>query len=285
MAAPVGRSMAGGVLKGFGITLLILGILLLVAGLVAAAAGAYLYKENDDRFVGDPDQEELAADTLIGGGLSFTAGLVLLIVGLVLNSAGNARRHRELLQAVAAKPAATGQAGPAAPAAAPPGSGNPKAGWTAAGVLVAFLLAGIAAVAAFGGGSGPGRGLLSGEPAPLPSLDVDGAVRQAIRLPLAGATTTDSGGSLQEFQAPDGARSLLLGLNWTPVDGGSDELLVIVEADEGNWTEVGRASGPGPLTLDAPLDGALHLRYRVFPGGDSAAVAEQPFHVHIDFAR
>lgn len=272
--------MAGGVLKGFGITLLVLGILLMVAGLASAAYGAYTLSENDDRLIRSSDAQETGETLLIAGGLGFAAGLVLLIVGLVLNAAGNGRRQRELLQAVAARPAASAQAPPAAKAA--PASAPSKKGALLGVASLAVVTLAVFALVALGDGT-RAVGLGSTEPTYQP-LDFDGSVVQAFSLPIAGSATADDAQSQRQFDTPDGARSMQVELSWDAADAGADALRIIVESPAGSgWTELGRAAGGSPVLLDLPLDGASHLRYRVFPDGD-AAVVEQPFHVQVHFA-
>jgi hypothetical protein len=280
---------AGGILKGFGIPLIVLGIVLLVAGIAAAATGYVQYQENERRglFNRDPGEQEQAL--MVGGGIGFASGLVLLIVGLVLNAAGNGRRHRELLlaatgRAPAAAPPAATPAPPAPPAPAPTPAKS-KAGLVVAVVSVAVLL--LAVLLLIGMGDGDltvGTIGASGSEAFAP-IDANGTVRQAFSLPVAGSATTDTGDSQREFAAPFQAQTLHLDLTWDRADAGADTLRIIVEVPSGtsDWAEVGRAEGASGVTLDLPLDGAAHLRYHVFPAGD-AVVAEQPFHVHVAFA-
>jgi hypothetical protein len=281
--------MAGGVLKGFGIPLIVLGILLMVAGIAAAAYGAYQMQEDQDRLVprNDPDEAQALA---VAGGLGFAAGLVLLVAGLVLNAAGNGRRHRELLQAAAGRPAAAAPpaspapvvpAAPKTPAALPPPAS--KKGAVVAVVCLGALTLAVLGLVALGDGSRAAAGL-GGHPPAFQPLDFDGAVRNAFSVPVAGAATADTADSQRAFDAPEGARSMRVELAWDRAGAGADALEILVEAPDGSgWTELGRASGGAPVVLDLPLDGASHLRYRVFPAGDGA-VAEQPFHVHVSFA-
>jgi hypothetical protein len=285
--------MAGGILKGIGIPLLAIGILLLVAGLGAAGYGAYLMQENkEDGLLADPEQEDASQAALFAGGGGFLAGLAFLIVGLVLNSAGNARRHRELVGlASAARPGPPGQpADPSLPAGrTAPGPGRRK-GWPiVAGVVVLALLAmvGAAALAGLDGFEASSGGPFGGaHDQPFEPLDFDGVVRESFTAPMLGSYTTDASGSIQEFEAPAAAHSLRTLLQWSPTDGGTGRLLIILEDEQdGTWTEMARLDGPSPeVTLSVPLDGeGGRMRYRVFAADDVAAVVEQPFQVHVEF--
>jgi Rod binding domain-containing protein len=288
--------MAGGVLKGFGIPLIVLGIVLMVAGIAAAAYGYNSQQENHDRLLRDGDQEDQAEALMVGGGVGFAAGLVVLIVGVILNAAGNGRRHRELLQATAGRAQATtatttaavpaaataAAAAPASPAPSPKAAASGTPG-SKKGVAIALACLGVAAVvflALVMGKDGSAVGFGGHEEPAFAAQDYDGTVRQAFSLPVAGSATADTAGSQQEFDAPAGAHSLHIEVTWDRADAGADTLKVIVEKD---GTELGRSTGGSPVVLDLPVDGGTHLRYRVFPDGN-AAVAEQPFHVHVTFA-
>jgi hypothetical protein len=297
--------MAGGVLKGFGITFLVLGILLVLAGLAAAAYGLYTQEENDGQLLGDPEAEDQAQTALVAGAAAAAVGLLVLVLGIALNAAGNGRRHRELLRAAAgrpadapapAPPAAAKPATAAAKATAPPAPATTRAARRAPGpsaktgaaiglASLGILVLAVLALALGDGGRAVGFG--GDDDRTFQPLSFQGSVRNSFALPGADPVTTDDGESLQEFDAPAGATTARIELTWDRADAGADQLVVVLEHEQpgDGWRELGRASGTSPVSLEVTLDPSfLHLRYRVVPAGSDPVVAEQPFEAAVSFA-
>lgn len=88
--------MAGGVLKAFGILFIILGIVLMVAGLGAAAYGFTQEDANQEGVLDDPQESDQNQAIAAGGLVAAGLGLVLLLLGIILNAVGNGMRERAL---------------------------------------------------------------------------------------------------------------------------------------------------------------------------------------------
>lgn len=315
--------MAGGVLRGFGIFFMVIGVIGLVGGV--AVMGFVTAERSDQNELerlgseasGDADDMDQA---FVVGAAAAGVGLILLVVGLVLNATGKSARDRARHEEVLA--AAVGQGGdgpaaePAAPPAAPPEGGGVTGAVPAAApegtpddvdaddadrdqtsgalftgvvlAVVAVVAVGLALMAAGGIGNDGGTANVAGPDGPLiDTTSFEGHVT---------ATASDGGGGTvnpgasdheKTMVTPDGTRRVTVELTWTEEEaGGAEQLRLILEGrdDDGDWTRRGDAGGTSPVRLDyrpLPLDGA-EIRVRVVPH-DAGFTARQPFTVEAAF--
>lgn len=119
--------MAGGVLRGFGIFFMVLGVIGLVGGV---AVMGFVTAERSDQNELERLESEASGeaddmdDAFRVGAVGALVGLVLLVVGIVLNAAGKSARdrarHEEVLAAAIGQGGTGPPAAPAQPPAAPP---------------------------------------------------------------------------------------------------------------------------------------------------------------------
>lgn len=282
--------MAGGVSKGFGILLILIGALALLGAIGGAAYALMDEQDNQEGLLSDGQRSDTNNQILIGAGVAGGAGLVFLLLGIILVAVGASAARREMMQAVRTVPPAHSPA--TSPASAPVDEDAPSSRvktWAVLGVAGLLLIAGIVVLASqFDGNAGASPESLSTEPqrgAFLSKESFDGAVRMGVSVP-GQSQTFDTSASQREFKAPGSTAAMILNLTWSTQPQGTSQLLVIVEIQQdGAWRELGREGGASPVSLDvydAVLDGAS-LRYRVFAQGSAAAAYDQPFKVEVSF--
>lgn len=258
--------MAGGVLKGFGLLFIVLGGLAVVVGLVGAAFGAYVANEEDHRgFFADRDKAE--GGVLLGmGGLALAGvGLVVLLLGLLLYAIGASLARRELMQALAARPAAVPVAlAPPDPPAAPPVqavstpvsrpvSKPSKAGGVdgrVVGLVLALVLGVLLAFLLFQPG-GPGAGLVGGGDPPAVQSQTFEGTYQNFRTPVGVSYTGDPQHEMR--LARSGPYVVRASLNWTAAPG-AQTLSITLEGQEessGDWFVLAQGEGGPGLTVES----------------------------------
>lgn len=158
----------------------------------------------------------------------------------------------------------------------------------AAGTGAAFLLIALAGAAALGFGAEPEAepGRIAASPQPEALLGTDefqGTLEGGTATPFVGST--GSGDNHHALNAPTGTSRIIAAMDWTPRNGGAEELQLVVSS---NGRELARQTGrPGfSLELIAPLGGSA-LDYHVIPAPPIFArgevVIEQRFSVSTQF--
>lgn len=237
-----------------------------LAGLAGAAYGYIDEDDNQEGLFADPERSDQNEALMTHGLVSAGIGLVMLVVGIILSVAGGSMSRS---------------------APAPAGTAAPKRAWL--GALVVLMV--VAAVAAGIVWAGDGSALASplggdaDQDRLLGELSFVGSVQSAYSTPIESGTV-DASQSTQTFVAAAGTQRIDVNMTWTPQQGGTGDLRMILEVQEGEaWRELDRAEGQNSLAseLQGPeLDGAT-LRYRVFANADASVVLEQEFQVQVRF--
>jgi hypothetical protein len=267
---------AGGLLKGFGGVALALGILLALGAVVVAAFALLDQKDNQDHsgpfgVAEDRDRSDRDQALLVAAGIGGAAGVVLVLLGTVLLSAGGARGRRSLERAVGGG----GQAAPMAPQAPPPHRSKALA-LVGAAVAVAVVVLLVLVNAASPSGMG---GLRSAPPASeaLGTVRLHGSTSAGVTV-LGASRGAGNGDSQKEFGASAGTGRVQVVASWEPATGGSPRLQVHLERLEGQeWVPVADGTGAPGFSFNATganLDGA-QLRARVFPADDGATWGQE----------
>ena len=235
------RTLPGGALKAWGVTLLVLGAATLLAGLLASAFGAGVVGEETGRLFPNDGRAQAAA-ILSAGALAVAGlGLVLVIVGIPLLVAGSSRAN--------AAAHASGQAPPAA------SSAGVVLGVVVGAVAVALLL-----MFAFGGTT-PGSGA-DDDRGRATTAVFNGSIEGG-GAPVLG--TVGAGGErAQHVVTPQTRRGVVeAALGWEPTTARGPLVLLIEAATaDGGWREIARAEGGSPLTAASgaePLPGDVRV--------------------------
>lgn len=265
--------MAGGVLKGFGATAMVLGGILLLAALGGAGFGFYMLNEQQERgLFADEGAESEAEFVLLVSAVAAGVGVLLLILGGILLAVGGSVARRELLRAVAAGASQGG-----APV-APPAS---RTGWVVASVLGGILLVAVVAVAYFESLDVPaafgGPGQTEGDTVTEVLNETFQGRVQGAGAPVVGGANAPTSQFIHEASLAAGAYVLTASLDWTESAAGASSMTVYIEvAVGGEWKTVAEASGPPGTVATSPgvmIEGEVRLR--VF--ADDAGPVDQAY--------
>lgn len=293
--------MAGGGAKIAGAVLFALGAIIILAS--AAVIGAAVADQADNEQSGPlgtgedgerTDRNMAGAAGAVGG---LILGAVLSIAGVVAIAIGIGQRTSQLRdglrQAQQQTVVVTGGAGADAvlqqqdDGMAPGGVPRPAIIGLAALGLIVLAFVGVTAM-----GIGPvadGLGIEGpGDDEPWLGAHTDSASVPAMATLLGNSQSTASAATA--IEAPVGTVRIQANFNWTPADGGLEEIRFIIEYLDGDtWRELGSATGGPGITLTVSDDqipsGALadhDLRYRAVAGSDGITQG-QDYEVRFDF--
>lgn len=301
--------MAGGILKGFGITFLVLGLLALLVGLGAAAYG--YSQEQDNREQGlfrNGNESRNNEATIQAGATAAAAGLVMTLLGIILAVTGGSMSRRELARTIAgsvaaahagssrtvATTAAPTDATKAKPKPAEPARVVPPADMAAArrsngktvAVVLGIFCAVIAVAWAFAATGGFGdiltpdgsKGSNASRGAQLTFNETRQGMVQGGS--LNGMAVNAAGENAGDFTVPAMSASCRLVLSWPAGVAAPPTLALEVRQGDELVASGAGASGFAVDLREAAMVGVT-FRYAVFPEGDAALVAPQDFDLHI----